>query len=202
MWNESQATVLQVDSLALLTPSSKRRHLLILQHQQRSSMDTDGLDAEDEMDVYPSSPRIRLEAATPVTLTPRFAFVFLSVKNDTFRFYNAHILRFYSHEASYTSPGSRSRIGFLRRSPGPSLSQPHSQSSSEFGLSRSGTTDISETSTTDDYVTANTSMGTGTTTGSRAPYLHAALSTATAADGSSFESASSVYSLARSEVRY
>lgn len=67
IWNESQATVLQADSLAALTPSSKRRHLLMLQHQQRSSMDTDALDAEDEMDVYSSSPRIRFEAATPVS---------------------------------------------------------------------------------------------------------------------------------------
>ncbi|XP_014222807.1 uncharacterized protein LOC106649733 isoform X2 [Trichogramma pretiosum] len=169
IWNESQATVLQADSLAALTPASKRRHLLILQHQQRSSMDTDALDAEDELNVYSNSPRIRLEAATPVTTTP-------------------------SHE-TYSSPNGK-RIEFLRRSPG---LQAHSQSSSEFGLSRSGTTDISETSTTDDYITANTSMGTGTTTGSR-PYLPAAISTASAADGSSFESASSVYSLARSEL--
>lgn len=72
IWNESQATVLQADTLALLTPSSKRRHLLMLQHQQRSSMDTDALDAEDEMEAYPSSPRIRLEAATPVTTAPRY----------------------------------------------------------------------------------------------------------------------------------
>ncbi|XP_031788431.1 uncharacterized protein LOC100678108 isoform X1 [Nasonia vitripennis] len=191
IWNESQATVLQADSLALLTPSSKRRHLLILQHQQRSSMDTDALDAEDEMDVYPQpSPRIRLEAATPVTVSP-------SIDATT-----------------YTSTNGRPRIGFLRRSPGPSLSQPHSQSSSEFGLSRSGTTDISETSTTDDYITANTSTGTGTTTGtsattsslSRSPFLPTGPSaqptsaTATTADGSSFESASSIYSLARSEA--
>lgn len=71
IWNESQATVLQADSLALLTPSSRRRHLLLLQHQQRSSMDTEALDVEDELDICPSSPRIRLETATPVLLTPR-----------------------------------------------------------------------------------------------------------------------------------
>ncbi|KAJ8687363.1 hypothetical protein QAD02_023157 [Eretmocerus hayati] len=190
IWNESQATVLQADSIALLTPSSRRRHLLMLQHQQRSSMDTDALDAEDEMEpVYSStcSPRIRLEAATPVTSS-------------------------HSIEPSYVNTnGQRQRLSYLRRSPAPPLSQPHSQSSSDFGLSRSGTTDISETSTTDEYVTANTSAGTGTTTGgtnsshSRQPYKltgpsATASTTATVADGSSFESASSVYSLARSEA--
>lgn len=72
IWNESQATVLQADSLALLTPSSRRRHLLLLQHQQRSSMDTEALDVEDEVEPCPPSPRIRLEPATPVQpLTPR-----------------------------------------------------------------------------------------------------------------------------------
>lgn len=74
IWNESQATVLQADSLALLTPSSRRRHLLLLQHQQRSSMDTEALDVEDEAEPCPPpSPRIRLEPATPVqALAPRY----------------------------------------------------------------------------------------------------------------------------------
>lgn len=73
IWNESQATVLQADSLALLTPSSRRRHLLLLQHQQRSSMDTEALDVEETIESRPSSPRIRLEPATPVQpLTPRY----------------------------------------------------------------------------------------------------------------------------------
>lgn len=73
IWNESQATVLQADTLALLTPSSRRRHLLLLQHQQRSSMDTEALDVEEvEVEPCPPSPRIRLEPATPVQpLTPR-----------------------------------------------------------------------------------------------------------------------------------
>ncbi|XP_046753781.1 uncharacterized protein LOC124416603 isoform X2 [Diprion similis] len=198
IWNESQATVLQADSLALLTPSSRRRHLLILQHQQRSSMDTEALDAEDEMEVGPPSPRIRLEPATPVSPVPSIDNFPSSARNG------------------------RQRSGLRRRSPiPPPLSQPQSQSSSEFGLSLVRTdsgrtnTDVSETSTTEDYVTANTSTGTGTTTGnsgttssrSRHPQLHSgavpsapASATATAADGSSFESASSIYSLARSEA--
>ncbi|XP_012539017.1 uncharacterized protein LOC105838197 isoform X2 [Monomorium pharaonis] len=194
IWNESQATVLQADSLALLTPSSRRRHLLLLQHQQRSSMDTEALDGEDEVEPCPPSPRIRLEPATPVQpLTP-------------------------SIESSISATNGRPRSG-LRRSPCPPLSQPQSQSSSEFGLSLArtdsgGRTDISETS--EDYVTANTSTETGTTTGtsattsswSRPPQTSSAAasaasapaSTTATAEGSSFESASSIYSLARSEA--
>ncbi|CAL7950178.1 unnamed protein product [Xylocopa violacea] len=200
IWNESQATVLQADSLALLTPSSRRRHLLLLQHQQRSSMDTEALDIEETMESRPSSPRIRLEPATPIQpLTPRQ--LLLSV------------------ESSVTPMNGRQRGLFRRPSPAPPLSQPQSQSSSEFGLSFTRTdsggrtnTDLSETSTTEDYVTANTSTETGTTTGtsattsswSRPPQTSSAAAsasaTATAAEGSSFESASSIYSLARSEA--
>ncbi|XP_076679285.1 uncharacterized protein LOC143374756 isoform X2 [Andrena cerasifolii] len=200
IWNESQATVLQADSLALLTPSSRRRHLLLLQHQQRSSMDTEALDVEETMESRPSSPRLRLEPVAPVQpLTPRD--LLLNV------------------ETSVISSNGRPRSAFRRPSPAPPLSQPQSQSSSEFGLSLARTdsggrtnTDLSETSTTEDYVTANTSTETGTTTGtsattsswSRPPQTSSAAAsasaTATAADGSSFESASSIYSLARSEA--
>ncbi|XP_011297541.1 uncharacterized protein [Fopius arisanus] len=197
IWNESQATVLQADCLALLTPSSRRRHLLLLQHQQRSSMDTEALDVEDELELSPPSPRIRLQTATPIILTP--------------------------NDPPLLVTNGRPRSGLLRRSPGPPYSQPQSQSSSEIALSLgrtdSGRTlagDLSEASTTEDYVTANTSTGTGNTTGTSAtpsswsrPGLHYSSSTApsgptsttaTAADGSSFESASSIYSLARSEA--
>ncbi|XP_014610086.1 PREDICTED: uncharacterized protein LOC106789994 isoform X4 [Polistes canadensis] len=200
IWNESQATVLQADSLALLTP--KRRLLLLLQHQQDSSMDTEALDAEDVKEMHTPSPRIRLEPATPVQpLTP---------SSDT---------------STMATTNGRAKTGFRRSSPAPSSSQPQSQSSSEFCLSLARTdsggrtnTDLSETSTTEDYFTANTSTETGTTTGtsattsswSRPPQTSSAAAsasasapastTATAAEGSSFESASSIYSLARSEA--
>lgn len=101
IWNESQVTVLQVDSgtdngtalsssemtsatspgttTSLLTPSSRRKHLLMLQHQQRSSMDTEALDEEvvDPVDAYP---RIVVEKTSkniePTATPPR---QFLSV---------------------------------------------------------------------------------------------------------------------------
>ncbi|XP_018372715.1 PREDICTED: uncharacterized protein LOC108767362 isoform X1 [Trachymyrmex cornetzi] len=227
IWNESQATVLQADSLALLTPSSRRRHLLLLQHQQRSSMDTEALDVEDEVEPCPPSPRIRLEPATPVQpLTPRRSYRIQDLLPVQFQqiYYNdvstaAHFYAYDIIESSISASNSRPRSGLRRASPGPPLSQPQSQSSSEFGLSLARTdsggrtnTDISETS--EDYVTANTSTETGTTTGtsattsswSRPPQTSSAAAsapastTATAAEGSSFESASSIYSLARSEA--
>ncbi|KAK1122088.1 hypothetical protein K0M31_009928 [Melipona bicolor] len=258
IWNESQATVLQADSLALLTPSSRRRHLLLLQHQQRSSMDTEALDIEESMESRPSSPRIRLEPATPIQpLTPStYLYKTSGEKNIVPRsevraqhhpastaphrsisspierrpvletprvkseaIFNRQLLL--SVESAVTPLNGRPRSGFRRPSPGPPLSQPQSQSSSEFGLSLARTdsggrtnTDLSETSTTEDYVTANTSTETGTTTGtsattsswSRPPQTSSAAAsasasaTATAAEGSSFESASSIYSLARSEA--
>ncbi|XP_014468959.1 PREDICTED: uncharacterized protein LOC106741436 isoform X2 [Dinoponera quadriceps] len=227
IWNESQATVLQADSLALLTPSSRRRHLLLLQHQQRSSMDTEALDVEDEVEPCPPSPRIRLEPATPVQpFTPRRAYRIQDLLPPEFQqiYYNdvSATARFYAYdiiESSISASNGRPRSGLRRASPAPPLSQPQSQSSSEFGLSLARTdsggrtnTDLSETS--EDYVTANTSTETGTTTGtsattsswSRPPQTSSAAAsapastTATAAEGSSFESASSIYSLARSEA--
>ncbi|XP_037302447.1 uncharacterized protein LOC119192785, partial [Manduca sexta] len=88
MWNESQTTVLQIDSgtengtvisssdlsslaaspgaLALLTPTSRRKQLLLLQHQQRSSLDTDALDEEFDasQSQSPTSPRNKLDTSS------------------------------------------------------------------------------------------------------------------------------------------
>ncbi|KAL1122135.1 hypothetical protein AAG570_003540 [Ranatra chinensis] len=93
IWNESQATVLHADSdnngggtgvscsdlsscltpsaaINSMTPTTRRRHLLMMQHQQRSSMDTEVLDAEEpDMEVLnPLSPRIKAEVPTSTPL--------------------------------------------------------------------------------------------------------------------------------------
>lgn len=78
LWNESQATVLQNDLLTpesaqILTPSTKRKNLL-LQHQQRSSIDTDVLDMEDQGEVV--APKVSKPAATQTaTALPDLTYV-------------------------------------------------------------------------------------------------------------------------------
>ncbi|XP_075151175.1 uncharacterized protein LOC142225285 [Haematobia irritans] len=77
-WNESEVTVLMAEQRSeasynlnlLLTPSTKRKHLL-LQHQQRSSVDTDALDYEeqftDQSPTYSHSGSLSMKSRSPVT---------------------------------------------------------------------------------------------------------------------------------------
>uniref|UniRef100_A0A1A9WLV9 Uncharacterized protein n=1 Tax=Glossina brevipalpis TaxID=37001 RepID=A0A1A9WLV9_9MUSC len=74
-WNESEVTVLTAEqrseasfnSNLLLTPSTRRKHLL-LQHQQRSSVDTDALDLEEQF--TDQSPTISQASSTIKTKSP------------------------------------------------------------------------------------------------------------------------------------
>ncbi|KAM7353346.1 uncharacterized protein ACRADG_005440 [Cochliomyia hominivorax] len=78
-WNESEVTVLTAEqrseasynSNLLLTPSTKRKHLL-LQHQQRSSVDTDALDLEEQFtDQSPTFSQASFSMKSRSPLTPQ-----------------------------------------------------------------------------------------------------------------------------------
>ncbi|XP_054267184.1 uncharacterized protein LOC128989329 [Macrosteles quadrilineatus] len=233
IWNESQTTILHADSdnngggtgvscsdlssslspsaaIMNMTPSSRRKHLLMLQHQQRSSMDTEALDAEDlDAEQPPLSPRVRgtvdqlqtvpTVAVTTPTQDPRTDPGKPIIKN-TLPYFKTRI------EQSL-SPSHRAR----RRSPDlrPPEGETH-QHSDMLARSDSGktNTDMSETSTTtEDYATA-TENNSGTDTSSRllrgdsgqSATGTTATSVAQSVTGSSFESGSSLYSLARGEA--
>ncbi|XP_047106142.1 uncharacterized protein LOC124775355 [Schistocerca piceifrons] len=238
IWNESQATVLQAGeggglgldtecgavpgspgSLAM-TPSSRRKHLLLLQHQQRSSMDTDALDEElDLSDVtqpqQPLSPRICIDA--PVQQANSGA----STCNER--------LERYSQDSAGLSPRrSRSPLGhrtseasaasslescdrFSRNGTGTGnttmTNTTTTTTSSELARTDSGRTNTDLSETSEDYVTADGNSHTDT-----AGYVAWPVGTPVSApggvgaagagagrrgegDGSSFESGSSLYSV-------
>ncbi|CAH1984285.1 unnamed protein product [Acanthoscelides obtectus] len=173
IWNESQATVLQVDSgtengtalsssemtsatspgstTLLLTPSSRRRHLLMMQHQQRSSMDTENLDEEvvDNVDTSPGTgfPRIVVDRTTSNELSsaPRR---FLTV----------------SPSPVPSVPQWRPPAVPPAESPQPAAVVP------DLLLARTDScktnTDVSESTTTDDYMTANSGTDSSRRSGS------------------------------------
>lgn len=119
---------------ALLTPSSRRKHLL-LQHQQRSSMDTEALEEElvDQV-VSPISPRITIEKPPKESST--------TVRQQ------------------YLTPHRTSSPVWRKRTPEPPTESPLPAVVPDVTLARTDSgrtnTDISEsTTTTDDYITAN-----------------------------------------------
>ncbi|KAJ8971004.1 hypothetical protein NQ314_000921, partial [Rhamnusium bicolor] len=167
IWNESQVTVLQVDSgtdngtalsssemtsvtspgtANLLTPSSRRKHLLMLQHQQRSSMDTDALDEEfvDQNEIYP---RIIVDKPVSKQIEPPFP-----------------ASRQYLSAPSAVSPMWRKQA---QESP---IESPLPAVVPDLLLARTDScktnTDVSESTTTDDYITANSGTDSSRKSGS------------------------------------
>ncbi|KAL0821657.1 hypothetical protein ABMA28_005098 [Loxostege sticticalis] len=274
LWNESQTTVLQIDSgtengtvisssdlsslaaspgaLALLTPTSRRKQLLLLQHQQRSSLDTDALDEEFDasQSQSPTSPRNKLDTSSsssaqarsslsppavvpnitlPITKqptisksispigppkinhTPAIAITHPSLDladvpfKRTPSFINKKRERALSpsrrkdlqKKAQQKEPNGTIPNQIIESPSEPSLAK---AASSETSLARTdsgkiNTTDVSEsTTTTEDYVTANSdsSKKSNCKNQNQNPENKAQ-------EGSSFESASSLYSSTRTE---
>ncbi|XP_039294153.1 uncharacterized protein LOC111051707 isoform X2 [Nilaparvata lugens] len=238
IWNESQATVLHADSdnngggtgvscsdlssslapsaaVMSMTPTTRRKHLLMQQHNQRSSMDTEALDTEDlESEQPPISPRIRVEAPS---IVPTVAVSTPTIERpaDCTKHKSALNLSESQRKDHSLSPSHRGR----RKSPGSRT--PESESQLVPLLDRSGSnellvrtdsgrtniTDMSETSTTtEDYATA-TENNSGTDTSSRqlprvdsGPQASAPTTAQPSTGGSSFESGSSLYSFARADA--
>ncbi|XP_046673598.1 uncharacterized protein LOC124362813 isoform X1 [Homalodisca vitripennis] len=227
IWNESQTTILHADSdnngagtgvscsdlsssltpsaaIMSLTPSSRRKHLLMLQHQQRSSMDTEALDAEDlDIEQPPLSPRVRGE---PVQTVPVVAVTTpIQDRTETSKPIIKNTLPYFKTRIEQSlSPSHRAR----RRSPDLRVADLDNQQNDLLARSDSGktNTDMSETSTTtEDYATA-TENNSGTDTSSKllrgdsGPTTTATSIGVPSATGSSFESGSSLYSLARADA--
>ncbi|XP_063829230.1 uncharacterized protein LOC135078632 [Ostrinia nubilalis] len=275
LWNESQTTVLQVDSgtengtvisssdlsslaaspgaLALLTPTSRRKQLLLLQHQQRSSLDTDALDEEFDasQSQSPTSPRNKLDTSSsssaqarsslsppavvpnitlPITKqptisknispmgpqkinhTPAIAITHPSLDLADVPFKRTPSFINKKRERAL-SPSRRKDLQKRAQQKEPNGTLPNQivespseqplakAASSETSLARTdsgkiNTTDVSEsTTTTEDYVTANSdsSKKSNCKNPNQNPENNKAQ------EGSSFESASSLYSSTRTE---
>ncbi|CAH0720374.1 unnamed protein product, partial [Brenthis ino] len=275
MWNESQTTVLQVDSgtdngtvisssdlsslatspgaLALLTPTSRRKQLLLLQHQQRSSLDTDALDEEFDasQSQSPTSPRNKLDTSSsnsqqtrqslsppavvpnitlPITKqptiskalppsqikpnhTPAIAITHPSLDLSDVPFKRTPSFINKKRERAL-SPSRRQELQKKAQQKEPNGTIPNQvattptdqtlpkAASSETSLARTdsgkiNTTDVSEsTTTTEDYVTANSDSSKKSNSKNQ---NHNSESNNKAQEGSSFESASSLYSSTKTD---
>ncbi|CAH0694541.1 unnamed protein product [Spodoptera exigua] len=274
LWNESQTTVLQVDSgtengtvisssdlsslaaspgaLALLTPTSRRKQLLLLQHQQRSSLDTDALDEEFDasQSQSPTSPRNKLDTSSsssqaraslsppavvpnitlPITKqptisksispivppkvnhTPAIAITHPSLDLADVPFKRTPSFINKKRERAL-SPSRRKDLQKKAQQKEPNGTIPHQivespsepplakAASSETSLARTdsgkiNTTDVSEsTTTTEDYVTANSDSSKKSNSKNQNQHPE----NNKTQEGSSFESASSLYSSTRTE---
>ncbi|XP_045477995.1 uncharacterized protein LOC123683141 [Harmonia axyridis] len=170
IWNESQATVLQVDSgtdngtaissseiasltspgsVNLLTPSSRRRHLLMLQHQQRSSFDTENLDDEFIEQIQSEN-------------TPKIV-----INKPKRQYQSEQLLRPLNTPNFKDSTCSLSR---KKRSPESPSKSPQPAIVPDLLLARTDScktnTDVSESTTTDDYITANSGTDSSRKSGS------------------------------------
>ncbi|KAK4874962.1 hypothetical protein RN001_014322 [Aquatica leii] len=201
IWNESQATVLQVDSgtdngtahsssemaslttpsnvsTSLLTPSSRRKHLLLMQHQQRSSMDTDALDEEIPEQVQTSRATAELPSIS-LSRPDQCSQQYLTTRSGP-------------------SPARRRRI------PDPPSESPAPAVVPDLLLARTDSgktnTDISEsTTTTDDYITANSGTDSSKKNNGFVKETKEKQSIHTTQNGSSFESVSSMYALGKND---
>ncbi|XP_044315695.1 uncharacterized protein LOC108038212 isoform X2 [Drosophila rhopaloa] len=204
IWNESQVTVLTAEqrdisdgsysSNLLLTPSSKRKNLL-LQHQQRSSVDTDALDFEEQSPTYglQTLPKI-IKTPTPTAsrppstqpLMPPPAIAVTPSSNQVLDTSISSPLPKRIMVARGSVPDAR-QLMFM----GGAAKQRHSDASflpmGATDYARSA--DISECSTnTDEYATC-------TDTSKRTPVSTQSSQLEKTHAGSSFESASSLYSM-------
>ncbi|XP_055684910.1 uncharacterized protein LOC129791033 isoform X2 [Lutzomyia longipalpis] len=247
IWNESQITVLTNEQSpsdsgpSLLTPTTRRKNL-ILQHQQRSSMDTDALELEQEADQAP----VIVTMATAMTQTSSSAVPIEALSKASWAGARPSISTCsaaigptpsiavtpsLSMEQEEKSP--RLEIRRTSRTLSPSLRREVRKSSLQFEISphthrrqespeqngaehgsrmeiAKNSTDISEGSTnTEDYITCTDNSkraqgikmsGASSSSTTQVPVSAQSSQTATVQDGSSFESASSIYSLARGDA--
>lgn len=188
IWNESQATVLQVDSgtdngtaisssemtslispgsVNLLTPSSRRRHLLLLQHQQRSSFDTENLD-EEIIEQAASTrgqtyiPELEKSYFTPhLENTPKIIINKPKIQHQTEQLLKPNNISF---------KASSSSLSWKKRSPESPSKSPQPAIVPDLLLARTDScktnTDVSESTTTDDYITANSGTDSSRKSGS------------------------------------